>query len=592
MIREGSLAAAVQALTDYLAHHDGDAQAHLLLADALTKQGDLTAAIDHATMAATQNPGNARVHGLRGMLLLRNGEQVAALAAFRKASDVSPNDPGAWANLGAACMRLRRTTAAIAAFETAVELAPGQALARAQLADANLIAGNFQAAVAHYEAVVRHTPGDIAFRLGLANAHRAGGDLGKAVEVLETAIRELGDNARVQALLGDLKVALGDFPSACAHYNASLAIDPGNVNALSGLSRLERPESKSELAARIGARLTEPGLSEEERIVLLFARGNLLDRVGEHEAAMTYFQNGNRRKHAVTPYSLEANAASVARLKRAFSTEVMASAEVASTVKNQGEAADMPIFILGMPRSGTTLVERILGAHPQVHAAGELIYLMRIIQDWPELIGDAPGYEAQGYPDGIASLGPADRARLGRRYLDKVCALAGGKPRITDKNPFNFEHLGLISLILPGAKVVHCTRDAMDLCTSNYVTLYQGNQGAFSYDLADVAGYYRLYRELMDHWRAVTRLDVMELSYEALIEDQEAESRRLLAFCGLPWDEGVLAFEQQGGAVQTASSIQVRQPITRSSLGRWRRYGVALEPLKQALRPNYRSSAD
>jgi len=238
----------------------------------------------------------------------------------------------------------------------------------------------------------------------------------------------------------------------------------------------------------------------------------------------------------------------------------------------------LPVFIFGMPRSGTTLVERILAAHPRVHAGGELPYMRRLVQDWPDLM---PG--AAGYPAGATDAKPVDWARLGRRYLAKTAALAADAPCVTDKNPFNFQHLGLISLILPGAKLIHCTRDPMDVCASNFIAYYSGGQAAFSYDFESLAEYHRLYEQLMAHWRAVLPIPVLEIPYERLVADQEGESRRLYAFCGLPWDGRALEFHAHAGAVGTASDTQVRQPVHARSIGRWRRYGPALVPLRNLL---------
>ncbi len=494
------------------------------------------------------------------------------LESFRIAVEREPDNPSAWSHLGTAYARLRRNMAATLSFEKAVALAPGDPMLRAQLADSHRIAGANAAAVAEFQAAMRLAPRDLRFSLGLANAHRLGGDPEAGVAVLETAIQEFGDSARLQALIGDLQVALGAFAVAAAHYRAALAHDPGEVNALLGLSRLDDDTPLDDLEPRIEARLADPGLEEDARIGLLFARANLLDRAGRYEAAFAVFSEANTRKRGRTPFDPEAQAAAFAEVEHGFT------AAFSSAAKEWGAPSETPIFVLGMPRSGTTLVERILGAHPEVRAAGELPYVLRLVQDWPDLI--AGGWR---YPSEVSKLGSEDCAALGRRYLDKLRALAPDAARIVDKNPFNFEHLGLISLILPRARIVHCRRDAMDVCASNFTALYQGNQAAFSYDPADLAGYYRGYEKLMAHWRTVLPRPFLEVSYESLVADPEAETRRLLDFCALPWDDRCLAFQDHVGAVLTASDVQVRRPITAAAIGKWRRFGTALEPLRDAL---------
>ena len=525
-------------------------------------------------------PGRTVFRGLRRARIVDVTEQRDAgsptradrLASFQNAVEREPDNPSAWSHLGTAYARLRRNMAAILSFEKAVALAPDDPMLRAQLADSHRIAGDTAAAIAEFQAAVRLAPRDLRFRLGLANAHRLGGAPEAGVTVLKTAVKELGDSARLQALLGDLKVAYGDFAAAAACYRAALARDPGEVNALLGLSRLDDATPEDDLEPRIEARLADPALDEDARIGLLFARANLLDRAGRYAAAFTIFSEANARKRGRTPFDPTAQAEAFAEVERGFTAAFL------SAAKDWGAPSETPIFVLGMPRSGTTLVERILGAHPKAQAAGEPPYVLRLIQDWPDLIAGE-----RRYPGEVSKLGPEDCAALGRRYLDKLRAPAPDAARIVDKNPFNFEHLGLIALVLPGARIVHCVRDAMDVCASNYTTLYQGNQAAFSYDLADLAGYYRGYERLMDHWRAVLPRKFLAVSYESLVEDPEAETRRLLEFCALPWDDRCLAFQDHAGAVLTASSVQVRRPISGAALGKWRRFGTALEPLRDAL---------
>ena len=316
------------------------------------------------------------------------------LESFRNAAERAPDNPSAWSHLGTAYARLRRNMAATLSFEKAVALAPGDAMLRAQLADSHRIAGDSAAAVAEFQAAMRLGPRDLRFRLGLANAHRLGGDPESGVAVVEAAVRELGDSAWLQVLIGDLKVALGAFAAAAEHYRAALAHDPGEVNALLGLSRLDDAASQDNLVPRIEARLADPGLEEDARIGLLFARANLLDRAGRYEAAFTIFSEANARKRGRTPFDPEAQAEAFAEVEHGFSAAFLRAA------KDWGVRSETPIFVLGMPRSGTTLVERILGAHPEVQAAGELPYVLRLVQDWPDLIaGERP------YPSDVSRLG-------------------------------------------------------------------------------------------------------------------------------------------------------------------------------------------
>ncbi len=231
-----------------------------------------------------------------------------------------------------------------------------------------------------------------------------------------------------------------------------------------------------------------------------------------------------------------------------------------------GDPSPVPIFILGMPRSGSTLVEQILASHPQVLGAGELRTLDRLVHQ-------GGGIEA------LATLQAEDCRRLGERYLADLRSLPAGKTRITDKMPGNFMYVGLIQLILPHAKIIHTMRDPVDTCLSCFSRLLSVGHH-FSYDLAELGRYYRHYRELMDHWRSVLPAGTMlDVAYEDVVDDLEGQTRRMLEYLGLPWDERCLSFHKTVRPVVTASSVQVRRPLYRSGVARWRQYEAHLGPL-------------
>jgi hypothetical protein len=240
----------------------------------------------------------------------------------------------------------------------------------------------------------------------------------------------------------------------------------------------------------------------------------------------------------------------MARTEREFSAEMMA------RHRGEGDPSEIPIFILGMPRSGSTLIEQILASHPGVQGGDER-------PDFPELL------EALG----------GDFAALGAAYVERCRALAPGAARLTDKLPGNFRHAGAIHLALPKARIIHSRRAAADTCLSCFTKLFRGEQ-AYTYDLGELGRYYRAYARLMAHWRAVLPASVfLEVDYEELVGDPETQTRRLLAHCGLEWDSACLAFHQTRRAVRTASAAQVRQPLHRGAIGRWRRYETLLAPL-------------
>ena len=239
-----------------------------------------------------------------------------------------------------------------------------------------------------------------------------------------------------------------------------------------------------------------------------------------------------------------------------------------------GDPSPTPIFIVGMPRSGSTLVEQILASHPQVHAAGELTNMIRVV----ESASDCDGRPV-AFPAGVGVLGADDLRRLGHDYLASLPALAGGQTRITDKAPGNFLRVGLIRLILPNARIIHTLRDPVETCVSCFSKLFASGV-TFSYDLAELGRHYRGYRELMTHWQSVLPAGAMlDVSYEAVVDNLEEQARRMIDFCGLRWDDRCLRFHETDRPIATSSNVQVRRPLYRSSLARWRRYEAHFEPL-------------
>lgn len=300
---------------------------------------------------------------------------------------------------------------------------------------------------------------------------------------------------------------------------------------------------------------------------LHFKLGTLLDKAGQYPAAFAHVQRANElRDHQ---FDSAAFGAFVDDLIRTFSPEfvrAMARARHGST---------RPLFIVGMPRSGTSLVEQILASHPQVQGAGEL-------EDIRLLMAQLPARVQQPFPACFAALTPTLCDELAQPYLDRLTQLSAQARYVSNKMPENFLHLGLVAMLFPQARVIHCRRDPLDTCLSCYFNDFSGSH-AYAYDLADLGRYYHHYQRLMDHWRAVLDLPILELDNEALVADQEGMTRRLLAFCELPWDAACLRFYEHDRVVNTLSYRQVRRPITDVSIGRWRHYAEYLGPLKQAL---------
>jgi len=315
----------------------------------------------------------------------------------------------------------------------------------------------------------------------------------------------------------------------------------------------------AELARDAGA------LDVMAQIDLHFALGKALADVGQHEQSFQHLLRANTLKRQQIEYDEPATRALFDRIRSVFTPVLMLAQQ------SLGEPSRVPVFIVGMPRSGTTLVEQIVASHPMVFGAGEL-------NDFESAILAL----GKPFPESVPSLDAEALRRLGADYLSRLPA-AGEAERVTDKMPSNFRFLGLIHLALPRARIVHVRRDAVDTCLSCFSNVFAGQQ-AYTYDLAELGRYYRMYEDVMAHWRAVLPAGVMlEVRYEDVVADLERQARRIIEHCGLDWDAACLRFHETARPVRTASATQVRQPIYSSSVGRWHAYASQLGPLLDAL---------
>jgi Sulfotransferase family len=313
---------------------------------------------------------------------------------------------------------------------------------------------------------------------------------------------------------------------------------------------------------------------------LHFALGGAYEGLAQHDRAMDHWLRGNALKRRLIGYDEAAALGTFERIAAAFTPELM------RRNAGGGDPSPLPIFIVGMPRSGTTLVEQVLASHPQVFGGGER-------RDLTSAMADVFGRdtEAAHFAERLAALTSEDFRRIGAAYLARVTPLAPAAQRITDKMPANFRFVGIIHLALPNARIIHIRRDPVDTCLSCFSKLFGGKQ-PYSYDLAELGRYYRAYERLMAHWREALPADAMlEVQYEELVSAFAPQARRIVAHCGLEWDEACLAFHRTERPVRTASAAQVRQPIYQNAVGRGRAYGSMLAPLLEALSPNRNASS-
>jgi tetratricopeptide (TPR) repeat protein len=389
----------------------------------------------------------------------------------------------------------------------------------------------------------------------------------EAIAVYEKAIGMKPDYADAHGNLGIALEAVGRLSEASRSFETAIALAPKRVDLYRQLFISKKADAADPQLASLQELSKDATLTAEQQIDLHFALGKTSADLGEYERSFRHLVRGNALKRRQISYDEAATLSRFADIAGGFTRESIRSSQ------GEGDRSPVPIFIVGMPRSGSTLIEQILASHPLAFGGGELNEFARAVNDG-------------GIPFG--ELSPAFSAdqlrRLSTRYLLGIRSLAPSAERITDKLPSNFRFAGLIHLALPNARIIHSVRDPRDTCMSCFATLFIGASQPYSYELGELGRYYRAYRQLMDHWRAVLPPSVMlEVNYEDIVGDLEGQVRRILAHCGLPWDDACLAFHRTQRPIRTASAAQVRQPIYRNSVGRWRHYGPLIEPLLDAL---------
>ncbi len=499
-------------------------------------------------------------------------------------------------------------------YRKILALVPDHALAQHYLGVAYRAQGDPRRAVQLMHKALRQQPNDHALHSNLARALRECGRGEEAVRHFRKAVQIRPDFVQAWSMLSNLLRELDRLEESAA-AGAEAARNPEFAegwlnygNALRGLGQLQQAqdayrqavtadpsyeEAYYSLAEMIRFTAEDPLIPAMEKLFqqrqaegrtseqLAFALAKACHDTGDHPRAFELWQVGNRqRRRAMFPsYTVEQDLALMRRIQQVFDGDLMAQAG------RLGDPDPTPVFILGMPRSGTTLVEQILSSHADVAGAGELEDMRRLA------IGQGRDI-ARGYPDWLTAEDADSRlAVLAARYVRQLRARFPEARLITDKMPPNFLYVGLIKLALPNAKIIHTRRDSLDTCFSCFSKRFTvGN--AFSYDLDDLGRYYRGYESLMAHWRAVLPEGaLLEVPYESLVDDFEATVSHLLSFCGLAWDPACLRFFETERSVQTASATQVRSPIYRSAVGRAeRQYGDQLQPLKDALNRQARAA--
>jgi Tfp pilus assembly protein PilF len=485
-----------------------------------------------------------------------------------------PTDVPAIRMLAEVAMRVGRDEDARNLLERALELAPDFRPARYQLAILLHRRNEPAQALAEVDRLLSAEPRNPAYRNLAAVIYGRIGEYERSNRIYRELLKEYPANSRVWLSYGHVLKTEGRQEESVAAYRRAIAHAPGFGEAYWSLANLKTFRFSEADFADMLAGVGNPALDDASRVHLHFALGKALEDAGDYAASFQHYAKGNALHRTNNPYDADKNAARARRFSEVFTREFFAARA------GSGCASAQPIFIVGMPRSGSTLLEQILSSHSHVEGTTELPEIISLAR---ELRAQADADDVGTYAEVLAGMSPSALRELGESYLERTRVhRKTDRPHFIDKMPNNFLHLALIALALPNARIVDARRQPMACGFSNFKQHYARGQ-RFSYDLVDMGRFYRDYVRLMAHFDEALPGRVHRVIYERLVADTETEVRRLLDFCGLPYEESCLRFYDNERAVRTASSEQVRQPIYREGIDHWRHFEPWLEPLKSAL---------
>ncbi|MDH3230282.1 MAG: sulfotransferase [Alphaproteobacteria bacterium] len=538
------------------------------LAYAKRDAGDVGGALKEIETLLKLAPTAPELTFLRAELLQRLKRHEEAVADYEAHLRQKPGNAKALNNMGVSLKAVDRLKDAYEAFRKALELRPNYTQAMVNVGKMLGDMGQMEAAIAQLRRAVAYDPDDRKAENALVHALQLGDRAEEAERLAERIYERDPDAVQSMIQLGNVRMVMGNRADAVALARKAHAMEPRAQGGLSLLAEADGEAAPAELLGEIEGILAR-GQDFRHRIGLHFSAAKLCEKIKRYEEAFAHYVEGNaarkdqlqRMEKFYDPSSVERR---VEELIENFDRERCAGPA--------GSSSELPVLIVGMPRSGTSLTEQILASHPRVAGAGELREI-GLILDWLTRDHD--------YPLALPQDALKEAATGYLRYVGKI---GRGAARVTDKMPGNFMNLGLITRMFPKARIIHCRRDPMDNCLSCFAQNFSADGLIWSTDLVDLGHQYCQYRRMMVHWRAVLpRGRMLEIDYEDTVADLETQARRLVEFVGLEWDDACLEFHKTERAVATASREQVRNPIYKSSVGRWRRYGDGVLPLADAL---------
>lgn len=597
--RSGRLQQAKEACRRILEKHR-HAEAILLLGMIAHEQRDLGAAVEHYRRFLDLEPNHARTHYHLGLALNQLGQTEPAVRHLQQSISIADDNRNAHVQLGDACTKLGRWDEVVKAYGRALDLDPDDVSTTIKLGNALLATQRFADAVELYERAVDAFSGNAQYHRHLGAVLHRMGRTQRSIDHFEEALRLRPDYAKARIDYVLVLRQLGRTKDAREQIEEAIRYNPEEVDGHLSLALTLRQEGKTDLAIdrleqllavkpacgaayhhialieptpRIRPRIenllaTDP--PKEDAIHCHFALGNVADANGAFDRAFCHYETANSLHRQSVLYEPEGNTQLFERLMATYSNSFF------ECKRTLGNPSRLPVFIVGMPRSGTTLVEQILASHRSMHGAGELESMAGVNHAIARRFGDS-----QPAPECMRLIDTETVKEFSALYLAELRLRSSSAKRVIDKLPGNFVRIGLIKTLFPNAYVVHCTRSPPDTCLSLYFHYFQAL--ACSFDLAELGRYYVDYRRLMAYWHDLFPGEIFEVRYEELVAEPERIGRRLLDYLELEWDEGCLAFHKNPRSVMSPSNLQVRRPIFGTSIGRWRRYEKHLQPLMEIL---------
>jgi tetratricopeptide (TPR) repeat protein len=550
------------------AHPNNYIAAHML--GVISHQlGDNNYAITLISKALSIKPDYAEANFDKGRALAALGRFAEAIQSFKDAVRQKPDYLASYIHLGNVLHMTRRYDEAIECFRKSIDLKPIFPEMHYNIGNAHIEMLRWEEAISSFKESIALKPEYALAHGNLSLAFKRQGNLNEALQSIRRALSFEPNHAQFHNNIGTILKDLGEFEKADEHFRRAISLNPEYAEPYRNLISIVRAKENGPLVTKMEHLFNSQNVSRKDRMLLAFGLGSAYEEMEQYDCSFNILEQANGYARELMTYDGTKDEILFQGIVDAFPHSVF------DQFRENSSEDKSPIFVLGMPRSGTTLVEQILASHSHVFGGGETNYLENTIRT----VFSRNGLT---FPQGFASLSENEISNLAETYIQKLCSHPSPTKRTTDKTTLNFRYLGLIALVFPHARIIHVRRNPLDTCFSIYAKYFPGNQ-PYAYDLQSLGKFYNLYTTLMKHWTSVVPNAFYEVNYENLVTNTEQEIRGLLDYCDLPFDKNCLSFHKTNRVVQTASAAQVRQPMYDKSIGRWRNFETQLCSLQQML---------